>query len=72
MYNLIELNNKEVIKLSSKEINQLIVKRQLKIIDCYEDMLNHKNSCMSYLSNVEHIYYMRLLNHAYNKFFSEN
>lgn len=55
----------------SNEINQLIVKRQLKILDCYEDVLNHQNGRVSYLSNVEHIYYMRLLNLAYNRFFSE-
>lgn len=59
-------------KLSSEEINQLVVKNQLKIINCYEDILSHQNGHRSYLSDVEHIYYMSLLDNAYDKFFNEN
>ena len=58
-------------KLSSKEISLLIVKSQLKIIDCCEDILNYQNGHRPYLSNAEHIYYRSLLDDAYDEFFSE-
>jgi len=61
-----------VIRLSLKEMNQLVVKNQLKIIDCCEDILNHQNDDESYLSNVEHIYYMHVLDDIYDEFFGEN
>lgn len=59
-------------KLSSKEIDLLIMKSRLKIIDRYEGILNYQNDSVSYLSNVEQIYYMNLLDGIYDKFFGEN
>jgi len=61
-----------VVRLSAKEINQLIVKSQLKIIDCCEDVPSRQNGNESYLSNVEYIYYSNVLDDIYDKFFSEN
>ena len=73
VYNKIELN-KGVIRLSIKEVNQVIVKNQLKIIDCCENELNYQNDHESYLSNVsvKYIYYTNVLNDTYDKFFSKN
>lgn len=42
------------------------------MIDHCENMVNYQNGHVLYLSNVEHIYYMRLLDNAYDKLFSEN
>lgn len=42
------------------------------MIDHCENMVNYQNGHVLYLSNVEHIYYMRLLDNAYGKLFSEN
>lgn len=58
--------------MSSKEINQLITNSQLKIIYRCENMVNYQNGHVLCLSNVKHIYYMRLLDNAYDKLFSEN
>ena len=57
--------------MSLKEISQLITNNELKIIDYCEDMSNYQNNCTSYLSSVQYIYYMRLLDRAYDKLFYE-
>lgn len=61
-----------MVRLSAKNINRLVVKSQLKIIDCCEDALNRQNDHGSYLSNVEYIYYANVLDDIYDKFFGKN